>query len=306
MSAPLSAPLCAPPPADLEARLRSFLAEDLGSGDVTAACFVPAGHRATATLTAKATGVLCGADLALPIVRLLDPAASVSAVAIDGTAVEPGQAVALLEADTRALLAAERTLLNLVQHLSGIATHTARFVAAVAGTDARIHDTRKSVPGLRWFAKRAVVAGGGVNHRQGLWDQVLIKSNHLAFARPWPHGRRPIEAAVAAARAKAPAGIVVQVEVFDAAEAVRAAEAGADLVLLDNFSPRQVAEAVGQVRARFPREKVGLEASGGIDLANVRAYAQAGVDRISIGALTHSAPALDLSLVFAGANTASP
>ncbi len=294
--------MSAPLPADLDARLRSFLAEDLGSGDVTAGCFVPADARSTATLTAKATGVLCGADLAGPIVRLLDPEAAVREVAVDGTAVEQGMTVAVVEAGTRALLAAERTLLNLVQHLSGIATHTARVVAAVAGTDARIFDTRKTAPGLRWFAKRAVVAGGGVNHRLGLWDQVLIKSNHLAFARPWPHGRRPIETAIAAARAKAPAGIVVQVEVFDGDEAVRAAEAGADLVLLDNFEPRQVAEAVGRVRARFPREKVGLEASGGIDLANVRAYAQAGVDRISIGALTHSAPALDLSLVFAGAN----
>ena len=291
-----------PVPADLEARLRTFLAEDLGAGDVTARCFVPRDARSGAALTAKAAGVVAGADLALPIVRLLDPAASGGDVAVDGTAVAPGQVVARLAGATSALLAAERTLLNLVQHLSGIATHTARFVAAVAGTGARILDTRKTLPGLRWFAKRAVVAGGGVNHRFGLFDQVLIKSNHLAFTRPWPHSQRPLEAAIAAARQHAPAGMKVQVEVFDADEALRAAAAGADYVLLDNFTPEQVAVAVGRVRARFRPEQVALEASGGIDLSNVRAYALAGVERISIGALTHSAPALDLSLRFDGAD----
>lgn len=303
MSEPRSSPTPTPPPApaDLEARLRAFLAEDLGDGDVTARCFVPAGARSEATLTAKMAGVVAGVDLALPILRLLDPDAVATSVAVDGTAVVPGQGVATLAATTRALLAAERTLLNLIQHLSGIATHTAKFVAAVAGTAARIHDTRKTLPGMRWFAKRAVVAGGGVNHRQGLWDQVLIKSNHLAFTRPWPHGQRPLEAAIVAARAAAPAGMKLEVEVFDGDEAVRAAAAGADMVLLDNFTPEQVAAAVGKVRARFRPAQVELEASGGITLGNVRAYALAGVERISIGALTHSAPALDLSLRFSGA-----
>jgi nicotinate-nucleotide pyrophosphorylase (carboxylating) len=215
--------------------------------------------------------------------------------------VAPGQVVARIEAATRALLAAERTLLNLVQHMSGIATHVARFVDAVAGTRARILDTRKTLPGMRWFAKRAVVAGGGTNHRLGLWDQVLVKSNHLAFTRPWPNSQRPLEEAIAAARRHAPAGMKVQVEVFDAEEAVRAAAAGADQVLLDNFTPERVAEAVFKVRARFRPEQVELEASGGIDLLNVRAFALAGVERISIGALTHSAPAIDLSLRFEGA-----
>ncbi|MBL8843519.1 MAG: carboxylating nicotinate-nucleotide diphosphorylase [Planctomycetes bacterium] len=290
-----------PPPADLDATLRRFLAEDLGSGDVTAHAFVPAGAPARATLTAKAPGALCGVDLALRIVRLLDPEARLAEAAPDGTRVVPGQAVGTLQGDARALLAAERTLLNLLQHLSGIATATARYVAAVAGTGAEILDTRKTVPGLRWFAKRAVAAGGGVNHRHGLWDQVLLKSNHLAWTRPWPAGRRPLEEAIATARRAAPAGMKLQLEVFDGDEAVRAAEAGADLVLLDNFTPEQVAAAVARVRSRFPRAQVGLEASGGLHLGNVRAYAEAGVDRLSIGALTHSAPALDLSLVFAGA-----
>ncbi len=290
-----------PPPADLDSILRRFLAEDLGSGDVTADCFVPREASIEATLTAKAPGVICGVDLAERVVRLLDPNARLDAPLADGSAIVAGQAVGTLAANARALLAAERTLLNLLQHLSGIATQTARYVAAVAGTGAAILDTRKTLPGLRWFAKRAVAAGGGINHRHGLWDQVLIKSNHLAYARPWPAGRRPLEESIAAARHHAPAGMKVQVEVFDCDEAERAAAAGADLILLDNFSPAEVAEAVRRIRRRFTRAQVGLEASGGLHLGNVRAYAEAGVERLSIGALTHSAPALDLSLVFAGA-----
>ena len=284
------------PPADLEERLRAFLAEDLGRGDVTAAAIVPADATATARLAVKAAGVVCGADLVERIVRLLDPAATAEELLADGTAVRPGSVVAVVRGRARALLAAERTLLNLVQHMSGVATLTRRFVDAVAGTSAAILDTRKTAPGLRPFDKRAVAAGGGVNHRVGLWDMVLIKSNHLMFgAAP-----RPIEAAIAAARA-APASrnLKLEVEVFDVDEALRAAAAGADLVLFDNFEPARVREAVAVVCARHPR--VGLEASGGITLANVRAFAEAGVDRISVGALTHSAAALDLSLSFARA-----
>src|SRR5262245_9599115 len=284
-------------PLDLDDQLRRFLAEDLGAGDATAAAVVPAGARACARLLSKGEGVIAGADLAERLVRLLDPGPRATGVAADGRDVRRRDAVPPLAADARALLAAERTLLNLVQRMSGIATTTARFVAAVAGTGAEILDTRKTAPGLRWFDKRAVAAGGGVNHRMGLWDQVLVKSNHLLFGEGAP-GRRPIEAAIAAARAGAAKGVGLEVEVFDAAEAVRAAEAGADLILLDNLTPEQVRAAVAAVRGRFPRERVGLEASGGIVLENVRAFAEAGVDRISIGALTHSAAALDLSLVF--------
>jgi nicotinate-nucleotide pyrophosphorylase (carboxylating) len=182
--------------------------------------------------------------------------------------------------------------------MSGIATLTAQFVAAIAGTGARILDTRKTAPGLRWFDKRAVLAGGGVNHRHGLWDQGLVTSNHLLLGGIGG-GARPIEAAIAAARAHAPGGMLIEIEVFDADEAVRAAAAGAELVLLDNFAPSAVGDTVRQVRARFGRERVAIEASGGIHLGNVREFADAGVDRISVGALTHSAPALDLSLVFA-------
>jgi len=283
------------PPPDLEDSLRRFLAEDLGGGDVTAESVVPAQARARGDVRLKAHGVLAGADLAEPIVRLLDPGARAEAALRDGTVVDPGTTAVTLFADARALLAAERTLINLMQRMSGIATLTRRYVEAVAGCDVAILDTRKTAPGLRWFDKRAVVAGGGVNHRRGLDDQILIKSNHLIFGVD-PDGRRPIERIVAAARAGAPRGTPLQIEVFDAAEAVRAAEAGAELVLLDNFSPAQVRSAVAEVRRRFSRERVGLEASGGITLENVRAFAEAGVDRISIGALTHSAPALDLSL----------
>jgi nicotinate-nucleotide pyrophosphorylase (carboxylating) len=296
------------PPADLEERLRAFLAEDLGRGDVTADAVVPADAAASARLVAKASGVVCGADLVERIVRLLDPAATAEEVLADGTAVRPGSVVAVVRGRARALLAAERTLLNLVQRMSGVATLTRRFVDAVAGTGAAILDTRKTAPGLRAFDKRAVAAGGGVNHRVGLWDQVLIKSNHLIFgAAPRPGAPRagaprPIEAAIAAARA-APASrnLKLEIEVFDADEALRAAAAGADLVLLDNFEPARVREAVAKVRARHGPAQVGLEASGGITLENVRAFAEAGVDCISVGALTHSAAALDLSLSFARA-----
>ena len=286
--------------ASLEADLRRFLAEDLGGGDVTAECVVPAGAPAGATLRAKAPGIVAGADLVEPIRRLLDPSARVAGLLSDGTRVEPGATVARMAADAQVLLAAERTLLNLVQRMSGIATLTARFVAAVAGTGVTLLDTRKTAPGLRAFDKRAVVAGGGATPRLGLHDLVLIKSTHLALRGAGADGRRPLEAAIARARARTPS-IAIEIEVFDAEEALRAAAAGAELVMLDNFTPAAVAEAVKRVRARFPRERVKLEASGGIHLGNVREFAEAGVDRISVGALTHSAPALDLSLVVAPA-----
>jgi nicotinate-nucleotide pyrophosphorylase (carboxylating) len=284
-------------PLDLDERLRRFLAEDVGRGDMTAETVVPPGAPARATLKAKSAGVIAGADLVARLVALVDPAARVDGALRDGERVQPGSTVATLHGDARALLAVERTLLNLVQRMSGIATLTSRFVAAIAGTGAVILDTRKTAPGLRFFDKRAVAAGGGVNHRQGLWDEVLIKSNHLVFTRA-AEGQRPIEPAIRAARAGAPAGTRLVVEVFDEAEAMRAAQAGADVVMFDNFGPPRVAEAVRRVRASFGRERVLLEASGGVDLTTVRAFAEAGVDRISVGALTHSAPALDLSLVF--------
>jgi nicotinate-nucleotide pyrophosphorylase (carboxylating) len=289
-----------PPPLDLDATLRRFLAEDLGAGDVTSEAVVPAGLRARAVVRAKGAGVVAGADLFERVVRLLDPTARASDVLADGVRVVAGVAALHVEADARALLAAERTALNLLQRMSGIATLTAHLVDAVAGTGAKILDTRKTAPGLRWFDKRAVAAGGGVNHRLGLWDQVLVKSNHLVLRdgdRHEPHARRPIEAAVRDARARAPRGTRVEVEVFDADEALRAAEAGAQLVLLDNLEPVALAAAVRAVRARFTKAQVELEASGGVNLGNARHFAEAGVDRISVGATTHSAAALDLSLV---------
>jgi nicotinate-nucleotide pyrophosphorylase (carboxylating) len=288
--------MTASPPIEIDELLRRLLAEDLGSGDVTSRAVVAPAERAEACLTAKADGVVAGVDLAGRIVRLLDPEATSHAHVADGAPVSRGDRLASIAGSARALLAAERTLLNLVQRMSGIATLTARFVAAVAGTVALILDTRKTAPGLRHFDKRAVAAGGGTNHRLGLSDQVLLKSNHFECADFGE--RRAIEAAVRAARASAPQGMVIAVEVLDSGEAVRAAAAGADVVLLDNMDPAQVAVAVAAVRARFRREQVAIEASGGVQLGNVRAYAEAGVDRISVGALTHSAPALDLALVF--------
>jgi nicotinate-nucleotide pyrophosphorylase (carboxylating) len=288
-------------PLDLDECLRRFLAEDLGRGDVTGESLVEPAARAEATVVAKAEGVVAGAELAGRVLRLLDPEAKARAPLPDGERVRPGAAVVQLAGNARAILAAERALLNLLQRMSGIATLTARFVAAVADTGAIVLDTRKTAPGLRFFDKRAVRAGGGANHRMGLWDQVLVKSNHLALLQSG--GARAIEAAVRAARARAPAGTRIEVEVLDAEEAVRAAAAGAELVLLDNFAPAAAAQAVRRVRARFSRDAVLLEASGGVRLDNVRAFAEAGVDRISVGALTHSASALDLSLAVGPAPT---
>jgi nicotinate-nucleotide pyrophosphorylase (carboxylating) len=288
------------PPADLEERLRAFLAEDLGRGDVTADAVVPADATASARLVAKAAGVVCGADLVERIVRLLDPAAAAEEVLADGTAVRPGSVAAVVRGRARALLAAERTLLNLVQRMSGVATLTRRFVDAVAGTGAAILDTRKTAPGLRAFDKRAVAAGGGVNNRVGLWDdhdqeQPLIYGAARApraFGAPRPIERRSRRAGFTKSDSRSRSSTPTR--------RARAA-ANADLVLLDNFEPARVREAVAAVRAHHQRERVGLEASGGITLENVRAFAEAGVDCISVGALTHSAAALDLSLSFARA-----
>jgi nicotinate-nucleotide pyrophosphorylase (carboxylating) len=191
----------------------------------------------------------------------------------------------------RALLAMERTALNFVQRLGGIATLTARFAAEVAGTRAAIYDTRKTTPGWRSLEKYAVRCGGGRNHRIGLYDAVLIKDNHLAWLAARPD---PIGAAIAAARARAPAGTTVEVEVDSLEQLDRALECAPDLILVDNLGPEALAEAVCRRDARAPG--VGLEASGGITLATVAALARSGVDRISVGALTHSAPALDVGL----------
>ncbi len=273
-----------PPDLDRPLLIRA-LAEDLGHGDLTTRALGLKGA-AEARLLAQAPGVACGLPLLEPILSLLDPRARVRLLCRDGRAVRPGQVLARVSATAPALLAGERTALNLLMHLSGIATLSRRFADAVRGTRAVVLDTRKTLPGLRHLEKYAVACGGATNHRMGLHDGILIKNNHLALL-----GRNGAEA-VRRARGH---GVPVEVEARTVAEALEAAAAGADLILLDNFSPAALAKAVRTVRKRHPRRLL-LEASGGITLATVRAYARTGVDRISVGALTHSAPALPMAL----------
>jgi nicotinate-nucleotide pyrophosphorylase (carboxylating) len=276
----------------LEPHLRAALAEDVGPGDITSELLVPADARGVATIRAKASGVLAGVDVARAVFALASngPAGAdveVESALDDGAAVAPGDTVLVVRGNARALLVAERTALNFLIRLSGIATLTARFVEAVAGTGASILDTRKTTPGWRYLEKAAVRAGGGENHRFALYDAVLVKENHLAFG-----------ADLKQALAARPAGMVAIVEAESIDEYRLAAAAGADVVMLDEFTPGQVA-AVRAERGAAARPL--LEVSGGITLANVRAYAEAGVERISIGALTHSAPPLDLSMRLAPA-----
>lgn len=249
-------------------------------------------------MIARAAGVLAGIDSATAAFSLLDPTATIEVARRDGDALEPGAEVLRVDADVRALLAAERTALNFVQRLSGIATLTRRFVDAVAGTGVRILDTRKTTPGLRTLEKRAVVAGGGHNHRFGLFDQVLLKENHFALAAPVEYEEIVRRCADSTER-----DVAVVAEARSVEEAVAAVRGGADVVLLDNFEPGEpLRAAVAAVHAAAHEldVRVETEASGGIDLRTVRAFAASGVDRISVGALTHSAPALDLTLLVEG------
>jgi nicotinate-nucleotide pyrophosphorylase (carboxylating) len=267
--------------ADVVARA---LAEDAGGGDVTTQATVPDGARATATITQKAPGVVFGLDAAEEAFRQADADVVLDRLAPEGVWQEPGTPVLRITGTAAGILLAERTALNLLQRLSGIATLTARYVQAIEGTGARILDTRKTTPTLRPLEKAAVVAGGGTSHRFGLFDMVLIKENHVAAAG----GVGP---AVRAARARF-ADLPIEVEAQTAEEVREALDAGAPRILLDNMAPEAMRAIVAEVAGRAE-----LEASGGIDLKTVRAAAETGVDFISVGALTHSAPALDLSLI---------
>ena len=270
--------------------VRRALAEDLDlAGDVTAEATVPPEALGTARLVARADGVAAGLELIAEVYDQLDPRVAVRLRSRDGDAVTAGQVLAEVEGPLRSVLTGERTALNLVTHLSGVATVTARYVAAVADTGCAVRDTRKTTPGLRLLEKAAVRAGGGVNHRTGLSDALLVKDNHVAAAGGVAPATR---AALAGAR-----GRPVQIEVDSLEELEAAVAAGARDVLLDNFDVEQTRTAVARVR-ELEREhgRILLESSGGLDLETVRAYAQAGVDRIAVGALTHSAPQLDLAL----------
>jgi nicotinate-nucleotide pyrophosphorylase (carboxylating) len=291
-----------PTGSDLADCVARALREDLGAaGDVTAAVSVDPALPAVARIVARAAGVIAGTAAAVACFRSLAPGAEVTPVA-DGTRVRPGDVVLTVRAPAVAILAAERTALNFLQRLSGIATRTAALVAAVAGTGARILDTRKTTPGLRALEKAAVRAGGGSSHRSGMFDQVLLKENNFALARPRTV-EEVVRRAVAESARRLGADVPVIAEACDLAGALAAVRGGAGVVLLDNFTPgRELADAVQAVRAAAAAagRRVEIEASGGVREDNVRAIAECGVDRISVGAITHSAPALDLSLLVEG------
>ncbi|HTY43475.1 MAG TPA: carboxylating nicotinate-nucleotide diphosphorylase [Thermoanaerobaculia bacterium] len=270
----------------LDALLRTFLSEDVGRRDVTTELTVPAGTRARGVLTAKSSCVVSGLPVARRVFELLDPALAWEREAAAGSAVDPGATLAALAGRARAILTAERVALNLLQRMCGIATATRRFVDAVAGTPCRILDTRKTVPGLRPFDRQAVRDGGGVNHRYDLSAMVLVKDNHRRLSGG-------IARAVAAARAGAP-DLAVEVEVESETDLAEAIAAGADQILIDNQTPETAARwcAIARTAARPPF----VEASGNMTLETVRAYALAGVDAISVGALTHSVRGADVSL----------
>ncbi len=263
--------------------LARWLAEDIGRGDRTTNAIVSAEATGVARIQTREPVVVAGAEVARKIFELTSPDTDWEGVA-DGDRLGPGAAVATVRGPLRALLTAERTALNLLSRLSGIATLTRSFVDEVRGTSARIVDTRKTTPGLRILEKAAVVAGGGFNHRFGLDDGILVKDNHVAAAGS-------ITTAVERARAAAPFGLLVEVEVQDLDGLDEALAAGAEAVLLDNMHPELVRQAVVRTGG-----KLLLEASGGINMQSVRSYAETGVDIISIGALTHSAPATDLTM----------
>ncbi len=268
------------------------LAEDLGqAGDLTAYLTIPARARGSARLASRSDGVVSGLPVVAMLAARFELAFHPSEGREDGDRVSAGSEVARVSGSMRSLLAWERTALNFLQRLSGIATLTARFVAEVEGTKATILDTRKTTPGWRALEKYAVRCGGGRNHRFGLYDAILIKDNHLAWLAT---GADPIGAALASARAHAPSGMIIEIEVDTLEGLDRALECGPDVILVDNFDADHLAEAVRRRDARSPR--VELEASGGVNLASVAALARTGVDRISVGALTHSAPALDIGL----------
>ncbi|MBU3664598.1 MAG: carboxylating nicotinate-nucleotide diphosphorylase [Chthoniobacterales bacterium] len=268
--------------------IRRALAEDLGSGDITSECFIPHDHTSTANIIAKESAILAGNVVAAEVFRLVDPDTKIGEAKHDGQRIGPGDIVLTARGPTRALLAAERTALNFLQRLSGIATLTRAFVDAVAGTGAVILDTRKTTPGLREFERLAVRSGGGTNHRFGLFDRVLAKDNHLAVTGD----AAGLQNAIDEAKKRRP-GITVEIEADTLSQVSMLCELrGIDIILLDNMTNDQLREAV---RIRGSR-RILLEASGGVGLQTVRSIAETGIDCISVGALTHSARAVDFSM----------
>ncbi|HET9177384.1 MAG TPA: carboxylating nicotinate-nucleotide diphosphorylase [Terriglobia bacterium] len=263
---------------------RAFV-EDLGKGDVTTSLTVPESVKGRGIFYSKQPLVVAGLPVAEEVFRMLEPDYLWDAVISDGTEVPAGQPLARVEGKAATLLSGERVALNFLQRLSGIATLTRKFKDQLAGLKTELLDTRKTTPGLRILEKYAIRMGGGTNHRMGLDDGILIKNNHIAIAGG-------IGAAIETVSRDKPAGMPVEVEVRTRQELEEAIEAGADIALLDNMTPEEVSECVSHARGR-----VLLEVSGGVGLGNIRAYAEAGVDRISVGALSHSAPAVDINFL---------
>ncbi len=273
------------PVQDVRRIIGKALAEDLGSGDITTRLTVPEGRKARGTFFAKQPLVVAGLPVAMEVFQAFEPDYRWEAIVSDGAAVPAGQPLARVEGKAATLLSGERVALNFLQRLSGIATLTREFKNQLEGLKAELLDTRKTTPGLRILEKYAVRMGGGSNHRMGLDDGILIKNNHIAMGGG-------IRVAVERARQQRPSGMSVEVEVRTRDELGEAIAACADVALLDNMTPAQVAECV-----RFAQGRVLLEVSGGVNIENIRAYAETGVNRISVGALTHSAPAADINFL---------
>lgn len=267
--------------------ITNALEEDIGSGDITTTALIPEGSISNASLTAKADFILAGLPFAKRTFELVDRTLKFRSLKKDGSLVKTGSVVATIKGSTSCLLTAERTALNILQRLSGIATLTNEYVKAVKGLSTGIADTRKTAPGLRFFDKYAVKTGKGTNHRFGLFDGVLIKDNHIEAAGG-------ITKAVKLARDKAHHLLKIEVEVKSFKEVREAVSAGADIIMLDNMQTDRIKKAVDIIRKNDP--SITIEASGNVSLKNVRSIAETGVDLISIGALTHSAPAADISL----------
>jgi len=264
------------------------LAEDLGWGDMTTETLVPVTQRSKALIIAKERGILAGAEIAKKVFLKIDPELKMDILIRDGAEVNPGDVISRIEGKTSSILKAERVALNFLQRLSGIASETSRYVRAVKGLPVQITDTRKTTPGLRTLEKYAVRIGGGKNHRMHLGDDILIKDNHLAALR---NQGISIKEAVVRARQKATPEMKIEIEVKTTKEATEAAEAGANVIMLDNMNLKDMRQAVRLIKGRAL-----IEASGGINLKRVKAVAETGIDLISIGALTHSPKALDISL----------
>lgn len=287
---------------EIEGLIRQFLDEDVGSGDVTTNSIVPAKQIARGEFLVKQKCVVAGLGLARDVLRRLDAAIHWHAAVQDGDEVPPGRIVAVVQGRARALLTGERVALNILQRLSGVATLTRTFVGAVTGTSAQIVDTRKTTPGWRRLEKYAVRCGGGTNHRFGLYDAILIKDNHIAIAggvtEAVKRARRAerIRPSRPGAKRRRPSGpLPLEVEVSDLKQLREALGVGAARILMDNMTPSEVRRCVRIVRETSRRDKILLECSGRISLKTVKAFARTGVDWISVGALTHSAPAVDIS-----------